>query len=175
MLEDHGIDQFDDPTWHLMYGLLADELQNLAALVPVGDDRSTVTYADLHRYARPEIRSDPRPGSPGGIEPRPGGSVFIPYTPDLSPAPGHIVPSYFWQYLNRTDLFLAGWLHDVGLPLTGVLDATVDKGEMTGRRIKIQAFQRTVLTYDPLNPPEWQIERANVGRDYLTVFPWLAQ
>ena len=172
VLEDHSAEFPDNPTWRLMYGLLVDELQNAAVTLPVGGDRSTVTYADLHRYAAPELRSDPRPGSTGGIEPRPGGSVFVPYTADLGPAPGHIVPQYFWQYLNRAELFPSGWLHDIGLPMTAVLDATVDKGDMRGRQIKIQAFQRTVLTYDPRNPAEWQIERANVGRDYLTAFPF---
>jgi hypothetical protein len=47
----------------------------------------------------------------------------------------------------------------------------VDKGPDKGRRIIIQAFQRTILTDDPLNPAQWQIERANVGTDYACAFP----
>ena len=39
------------------------------------------------------------------------------------------------------------------------------------RIIVVQPFQRAVLTDDPLNPPDWQIERANVGADYRRAFP----
>jgi hypothetical protein len=35
----------------------------------------------------------------------------------------------------------------------------------------VQAFQRTVLTYDAANSPDWQVERANVGTDYARAFP----
>jgi hypothetical protein len=30
-----------------------------------------------------------------------------------------------------------------------------------------------VLTFDPANPPDWQVERANVGTDYARAFPQL--
>lgn len=63
----------------------------------------------------------------------------------------------FWSYINRSDLFPSGWLHDIGLPMAEAVEAIVDKGEAKGRRITIQAFQRTVLTYDPLNPTERQV------------------
>ncbi|MCY7287804.1 MAG: hypothetical protein LH624_06020 [Cryobacterium sp.] len=35
------------------------------------------------------------------------------------------------------------------------------------REITMQAFERTVLTYDPHNPPAWQVERGNLGSDML--------
>jgi hypothetical protein len=35
----------------------------------------------------------------------------------------------------------------------------------------VQAFQRAILTSDPQNPPDWQVERANVGTDYRKAFP----
>lgn len=35
------------------------------------------------------------------------------------------------------------------------------------RRIMMQAFERTILTCDPLNPLVWQIERGNLGADAL--------
>ena len=62
---------------------------------------------------------------------------------------------------------------DIGLPLTPAVEAVVDKGPDKGRRILVQAFQRTrtILTYDPLNPLDYQIERANVGTDYARAFP----
>ncbi|MCL4369088.1 MAG: hypothetical protein M1337_07985 [Actinobacteria bacterium] len=99
------------------------------------------------------------------------GSVFVPYDAALAPAAGHTIPSRFWEYINRTDLFPGGWLHDIGLPLTEALPATVTKGGEDARDIRIQAFQRAILTDDPLNPPDWQIERVNVGSDYKRAFP----
>ena len=46
-------------------------------------------------------------------------------------------------------------------------------GGLVQRTITMQAFQRTILTDDALNPPDWQIERANVGTDYRKAFPAL--
>ncbi|HYF61932.1 MAG TPA: hypothetical protein VD886_03910, partial [Herpetosiphonaceae bacterium] len=90
--------------------------------------------------------------------------------PQLAPGPGHYVPRRFWAYVTRADLFPGGWLHDVGLPLTEALSARVTKGGVE-REIIIQAFERTILTDDPLNPDVFQIERANVGSDYLAATP----
>ncbi|MAG37581.1 MAG: hypothetical protein CL878_15200 [Dehalococcoidia bacterium] len=39
------------------------------------------------------------------------------------------------------------------------------------RRIIIQAFQRTIPTDDPLDPPPWQVDRANIGTYYARAFP----
>ncbi|MBI2906164.1 MAG: hypothetical protein HYX92_00765 [Chloroflexi bacterium] len=160
-----------DPNWRLMYGLLVDELQQAGAALPVGGDVSTVTYAEIRVAARPESQAPPPAGFSGGVHAGPDGSTFIPYDPHLRPAPGQVVPGFFWEYVSRPDLFPGGWLHDVGLPMTPPLEATVDKGEAKGRKITIQAFQRTILTYDPLNPPDWKVERANVGADYARAFP----
>ena len=99
------------------------------------------------------------------------GSVFIPFSADLSSASGHNVSQVFWEYMQREDFFPAGWLHDIGLPLTEAIPATVDKGPLRGRQILVQAFQRTILTYDALNPTEFQVERANVGTDYQQRLP----
>jgi hypothetical protein len=94
------------------------------------------------------------------------GGVFVPVDPLLRRAPGHVIPFRFWNYINRNDLFPGGWLHDIGLPLTAALHATVWKqGER--RSITYQAFERTVLTDDPLNPVDWQIERGNIGTDLV--------
>ena len=71
------------------------------------------------------------------------------------------MPPYFWQYVNDPTLFPGGWLHDIGLPITPLLNAIVDKGRFLGGStpvpftnvpIQLQAFQRTILTYDPANP-----------------------
>jgi sporulation and spore germination protein len=37
--------------------------------------------------------------------------------------------------------------------------------------LTIQAFERTVLTNDPRNPPDWQIERGNIGADAVRLLP----
>lgn len=169
-LEDHS-QEVTDPNWQFMYGLLADQLQQASAALPVGGDTSTVSYATIHELASPDRRVAPPTFFLGGVHQQSDGSVFVPYNAHLQREAGHNVPPIFWNYLNRTDLFPGGWLHDIGLPMTEPVMATVDKGSVTGRQILIQAFQRTILTYDPLNPSDWQVERANVGTDYAKAFP----
>ena len=170
-LEDHSANATLPPAWRFQYGLLVDELIQAGVKLPIGGDASTLTYADLRARAAPEERIAPPAGFTGLTAVLPDGSVFVPFTADLSLAPGHVVTSRFWAYINRHDLFPDGWLHDVGLPITEPLEALVDKGPAKGRRIIIQAFQRTILTDDLLNPPQWRIERANVGSDYACAFP----
>src|SRR5436190_4614622 len=167
-----------NPAYDFEYGLLVDEMKAIRTLVPVGGDRSTVTYDTIQTASDPAQRVAPPPGYTGNVVVGPD-STFIPFTADLSAAPGHNVPSYFWQYMIRADLFPAGWLHDIGLPITEAMPATVDKGRVIGTQvvpatnvpIVIQAFQRTILTYDPANPEGFLVERANSGTDYSRVFP----
>jgi hypothetical protein len=47
----------------------------------------------------------------------------------------------------------------------------VRKGRLGRRTITLQAFTDAVLTYDPLNPAPYQVERANIGADYALAFP----
>jgi hypothetical protein len=169
-LEDHSTGQAD-PTWHLQYGLLVDELQQAQAEVPFGGDISPITYARVNRLADPSQRLPPPPGFTEGVYRMADGSVFIPFSPDLSAAPGHFVPARFWEYMNNPLYFPGGWLHDIGLPITEALQLDVIKYGQGPRTVQVQAFQRTVLTYDPANPLDWQVERANVGTDYARAFP----
>lgn len=164
-IEDHAA-EVSDANWRFMYGLLVDELQEARAALPVGGEVSSISYADLYGHSRPEARTAPPAGFTGGVAVNDDGSAFLRYHYELKPTAGHNVPKLYWDYLNRTDLFPGGWLHDIGLPITEAIWAVVDKGEEKGMKILIQAFQRTVLTYDPANPPDWQVERANVGTDY---------
>ena len=177
VLEDHLTDAgitADSPARY-QYGLLVDELHQARSILPVGGDVSTVDYGTISDNADPNKRLNPPNGYPGGgIYEFSDGSVFIPFTADLSGAKGHYVPANFWKYMNRKDLFPRGWLNDIGLPITEVMTATVTKNFPTGavqRTIFIQAFQRTILTYDPANPADWQVERANTGTDYKKAFP----
>lgn len=159
-LEDHHKD-VQDPQWVLMYGRLTAELIERA---PQSLANSTnLTYGDIARATAERI---PAPAGFNGGTLATDEGVFVPYDPQLAVAPGYVVPSYFWSYVNRADLFPGGWLHDVGLPLTPPLTAqTVKQGQR--RTITMQAFERTILTYDPQNPADWQVERGNIGTDSL--------
>ncbi len=170
-LENHSV-EVSDRNWQIMYGLLVDELHEARANLPIGGDTSTLSYAVLHALADEGHRLPPPPDFAGGVQLLNDGGAFVPFDAHLRPARGHTVPPVFWDYINRADLFPGGWLHDVGLPIAEPVQATVYKGIVKEeRQIVVQAFQRTVLTYDPANPAGWQVERANVGSDYVTAFP----
>lgn len=159
-LEDHRA-EVSNPTWALMYGRLTVELMEQAPHMSI--NRTPVTYGDLYAYHAERVAAPE--GFVGGAMPVVGG-VFIPSDANLGSADGYIVPGYFWEYINRTDFFPGGWLHHIGLPLTNAFDVQVQKDNQE-RTIKMQAFERTVLTYDPLNSDGWQIERANIGTDAM--------
>ena len=160
-----------NPAWRFQYGLLVAELAAVRAGLPVGGDASTLNYGAIHLLSLADMRTAAPQDFLGGTATLPDGSVFIPFSAALQPGPGHVVPASFWTYVNNQDLFPGGWLHDVGLPITPPVEAVVDKGPDKGRRILVQAFQRTILTYDPMNPVDYIIERANVGTDYARAFP----
>ena len=169
-MEDHT-GESQDPNWQFQYGLLVDELQIARANLPVGGDISTISYATISTLATEGARLPAPSGFTGGTMVNSDGSVFVPYSQALRPAPGHNISPIFWPYINRQDIFPGGWLHDVGLPMTEAVPAVVTKGAATNRQIFVQVFQRTILTYDPLNPADFQVERANVGTDYRRAFP----
>ncbi len=157
------------PDWMMMFGRLTAELLDGAADdVPVSG--TSLTYGALRAAALPKRRVAPPPDFRGGVQeltsPALGRAVFIPVDPGLRPAPGYYVPWVFWEYMGRPELFPGGWLHDLGLPLSPPLAAEAHKGGGV-RPIMLQAFERTVLTYDPLNPPGWEVERGNLGADAL--------
>jgi hypothetical protein len=169
-----------DPAFDFEYGLLVDEMQAISSPRPVGGERSSVTYATINQQSAASLRIPvPAGGEAGGVVELPDGSTFVPFSADLAAAPGHAVPAVFWAFMNDPVLFPGGWLHDVGLPITPALPALVDKGRIigttvipvTGVPIQLQAFQRTILTFDPANPAGFQTERANTGTDYFFVFP----
>jgi hypothetical protein len=166
-----SLGESNDPNWQFQYGLLVDEMQTSQAAIPVGGEVSTVDYAMINARAQEGARTQPPPGFTGGTMTNSDQTVFVPYSQALRPAPGHNVAQGFWNYMNRQDIFPGGWLHDIGLPMTEPMAAVVTKGTQANRSIVIQVFQRTILTYDPMNPPDFQIERANVGTDYRRAFP----
>ncbi|HEX2326404.1 MAG TPA: hypothetical protein VHQ00_13480 [Chloroflexota bacterium] len=181
-LEDHrASNNTGNPAFDFEYGLLVDEMKAINSPRPIGGERSNVTYATINQQSAENLRVPVPPGfQSGNVATNADGSTFIPFTADLSAAPGHNVPTFFWQYMNDPTLFPGGWLHDIGLPITPLLNAIVDKGRFLGGAaptpftnvpIQLQAFQRTILTYDPANPEGFLVERANTGTDYFFVFP----
>jgi hypothetical protein len=152
--------------WKFQLGLLVDELARVSALVPIGGDTSTLTYADVARLSVALRRVSPPDGFAGGVTELPDGSTFVPFDATLAPSPGHVVPKDFWRFLNDPAVFPGGWLHDAGLPVTPVAEAVVTKGAVT-RTILVQAFQRTILTLDAQNPSDYVVECANAGTDFL--------
>ncbi|HEY0605021.1 MAG TPA: GerMN domain-containing protein, partial [Herpetosiphonaceae bacterium] len=165
-IEDHRR-QVVDANWAFMYGRLTDELFTRR---PQGTVNSTsITYADLQRSADPRYRHPAPSGLISGVMPLTDG-MFVPYDSQLHAAPGYLIPMRFWTYINRRDLFPGGWLHDIGLPMTDSFTVeTIKNGER--RVITMQAFERSVLTDDPLNPAGWQVERGNIGADAVPALP----
>lgn len=164
-LEDHRAEN-GSGVWGLLFGRLTAELMQR---YPQGQVSATpITYERLATEHAVQARVPPPAGFRGGVQSVRGG-VFIPYDPQLQPVPGYVVTPYFWQYMNRQDLFPSGWLHDIGLPMTGPFRVDVVKFGQD-RQITMQAFERTVLTYDPQNPAAWQVERANLGTDAVQAF-----
>jgi hypothetical protein len=160
-IEDHR-GESANPDWAFAYGLLTSELMEGSPELPVST--TNLTYADLRAAHAANRRMPSPPNYTGGNPVVSGSGVFIPFDAGLAVAPGYVVPTYFWDYINRADLFPGGWLHDVGLPMTGALEATVVKNGQT-RAIVLQAFERAVLSFDPRNPADFRVERGNIGAD----------
>lgn len=164
-LEDHR-DALGDSPWSLMFGRLTAELMERAPEALVGG--TPVSYGQIAGRHAPAGRVPSPPGFRGGTVVTAAG-VFVPYDPQLRPAPGYLVPLPLWRFMARADLFPRGWLHAFGLPMTPAFETAVVKGGRE-RAITMQAFERTVLTHDPQNPAAWRVERANLGLDALGAF-----
>ena len=165
-LEDHSA-EFEGE-WAYAYGLLVPELIGSQAKVRIAGHAGP-TYADLTAKVSAGARvTSPSPA--GGLVNNPDGSVFVPFDVGLAGRSGHVVPAYFWRYVNNMTLFPGGWLHDTGLPMSEAFSIDVAKG-VERRTVTVQVFERAILTYDPRNPVEFQVERANVGLAYRDAFP----
>lgn len=165
---------------------LADYVALPPAAIPVAGDPDAAfpTYADLRAYAR----AQPRLGlgdavaerlTPQGRTPAPE-FADLPATRIVQVANGYGVPRAFWEFLTRsgtayrdgrfvraTPLF--DWLYIAGYPIA---DAFWVRVPVAGapRDVMVQPFERRVLTYNPANPPRFQVEMGNVGRHY---YRWL--
>jgi Tol biopolymer transport system component len=77
---------------------------------------------------------------------------------------GHNIPTVFTTYFATHGI---DQMAVVGLPLSEPYWARVMVGGVE-QEVLIQVFERRVITYNPNNPAEWQVEMGNVGRHYLT-------
>jgi hypothetical protein len=162
-IEDHR-SETANPSWEFLYGRLVPEMMDRN---PSGAVSGTdIRYSDLRAKHDAGLRWAVPNGYRAGTTLMTKEGVFVPFDPALRAVPGYKVPDFFWRYINQASLFPGGWLHDIGLSITEAFPATVIKNGAR-RDIIMQAFERTVLSYDPQNPLAWQIERANIGWDAL--------
>lgn len=109
---------------------------------------------------------------PDGTLDRTGQQAFVADPTTLVASPtgsGYGVPQAFAAFMNQYQpeggqgfdpLFVFGF------PVTEAVwvDATVGDLETP---VLVQVFERRMLTYNPANPPAFQVEMGNVGRHYL--------
>jgi hypothetical protein len=183
--------------WYVTSGLLGRELISgevqvgYDAFVPLGPaniavagdpDNDFPTYASLER-----LYGFPAGDSTGDyitrVFLREGAGAFEQYAGDPAVEIVRIenefgIPRAFWDYMTgngtvfRDGQFvqadpLFDWTYVTGLPVT---DAHWTRVRVDGveREVLFQAFERRVLTYNPANPPQFQVEMGNIGRHYYS-------
>lgn len=185
----------NDP-WYITSGLLTrdmidgrvqvgngDYIAMPPAPIPVaGDpDAGFPTYADL----RPYVRAPQRFALGAYVTDRltPSGKQLAPEFAGTAAAQiSHVVPSNygvpraFWDFLNQSGTIYANgrfstatplidWLYVAGYPIGDAFWVRVPVAGVP-RDIMVQPFERRLLTYNPANPPRYQVEMGNVGRHY---------
>lgn len=88
---------------------------------------------------------------------------------------GHNIPAVFTDWARQAGLVLSGGrlvqgqvmdpLYVLGRPITEAYWADVLVNGAP-QKVLVQLYERRALTYNPANPPQWQVEMANVGRAY---------
>jgi hypothetical protein len=134
----------------------------------------TPIHTVLDRYGNPSGWPLPGPvptagGGPSVLDdPRAAVAQYVPET-------GHNVARAFWEFMRqRGPVYVNGryvvdqvfdWVYVLGYPITEPYWTGI---RISGRDylVLIQAFERRVLTYNPANPPGWEVEMGNVGRHY---------
>ncbi len=87
----------------------------------------------------------------------------------------HNIPQVFWDFLQqigpvqingeqRQDL-LMDWLYVMGHPASEPYWVTTRVNGVK-QDILVQVYERRVLTYNPNNLPQWQVELGNIGQHY---------
>ena len=82
-----------NPAFDFEYGLLVDEMKAINSPRPIGGERSNVTYATINQQSAENLRVPVPPGfQSGNVATNADGSIFIPFTADLSAAPATTCP-----------------------------------------------------------------------------------
>jgi hypothetical protein len=138
--------------------------------IPIAGDPDTIgpTYASLGGSS---VRNPfvPRPNvefvsiellASGEVKPFPDGKSYPPaFIADYDEATRHNIPRAFASYRQRVGLGA------IGLAIAEPFWAHVKVGGMQ-KAVLVQAFERRVLTYTPINSPAFQIEMGNIGQHY---------
>jgi hypothetical protein len=179
-----------DSIWYATSGLLIREMMlgqiqvgdsisidTAPAEIPVTgdlhDNPDSPTYATLGEFTvlggQPENRTEPQVGQTvrttldangnlGTLSNLPYPVEFAEYDDTL----GFNIPDVFWRWMNDQP---ADWRYIIGHPVTGAfwVNTRIAEQETT---VLVQAFERRVLTFNPANDPEWQVEAGNAGLHY---------
>lgn len=88
---------------------------------------------------------------------------------------GHNIPSIFWDFLNKSDKvqingeerqdLLVEWLYVMGHPVSEPYWVRTRVNHVE-QDVMVQVYERRVLTYNPTNPPGWEVEMGNIGQHY---------
>jgi hypothetical protein len=99
----------------------------------------------------------------GSVGTNPSLGTMVEYG-SYEPTLGHNIAAVFDTYLHALP---TDWRMSVGLPLA---EPYWVRSNLAGQAtwVLVQAFERRILTYTPINRPEWQVEMGNVGRHYFT-------
>jgi hypothetical protein len=75
---------------------------------------------------------------------------------------GYNVPNVFWDWMNNQPM---DWQYIIGHPVT---EAYWVETKINGEEsvVMVQPFERRVLTFNPANDPQWQVEAGNAGLHY---------
>jgi hypothetical protein len=189
-MEINNPDASPDSIWYATSGLLIREM--MLGEIQVGDSRSietepaaipvtgdlednpdSPTYATLGQFTvlgdQSENRTDPQVGEPvratldvngntGTLSELPYDVEFVEYNDTL----GFNIPDVFWNWMNDQPIDSQ---YVIGHPVTPAywVDTRISGEETT---VLVQAFERRVLTFNPENDPQWQVEAGNAGLHY---------
>ena len=167
-------------------GNLAFEAAQPAGVLVAGDPGSpnAPLYSSFSRHTAPMPRATgarvtqriSRDGALSPIQPDIPANLIEPTrNAQYDEVTGHNVPTIFANWVRGQGLVLQSGrlvqgqvidpLYVLGRPITEAYWAEVlVRGAPT--RVLVQLYERRALTFNPQNPPEWQVEMANVGRAY---------
>ncbi len=149
---------------------LLQSLLTVGSQAPVGGLGSSLNYTDLREATNPNLMlSAPAASHPVTPSLATNQAVFISGGMRGRKDVGHLIPSAFWNYIQRPEISPDGWEKDFGPPLTEALTFTVTKNGATHQML-VQLFWRDglLLDQDALdNSGQPLIQRLNTGIDYL--------